>query len=71
MEIQKFKYLSGKINRYFCQFLGLLDNPIQSFSCCVNPDIITLDGIVLSIDSSRIRRQNLQSPWICGQSNER
>ena len=62
---------ASKFNRYFCQFLDLLDNPIDSFTCCNDPEIITLDGIVLSIDSSKIRRQNLKSPWIFGESNQR
>jgi hypothetical protein len=30
-----------------------------------------LDGIVLSIESARIMRQKLQSPWISGESNIR
>lgn len=65
------KHLAGKVNRFFCQFLELLETPTESYSCCTNPEIITLDGIVLSIDSGRIRRQHLKSPWINGESNER
>lgn len=70
-DLEHFKSLSGTINRFFCQFLGLLDQPLDCYSCCTDPEIITLDGIVLSIESSRIRRQNLQTPWVSGESNNR
>ena len=63
--------LSGKINRYFCQFLELLEQPMNSFMCCTNPEIVTLDGIVLSIEAARIRDQKLTYPWIAGVSRSR
>ncbi len=65
------KSLSGKINQYFCQFLELLEHPANSFMCCQDPEIITLDGIVLSIEAARIKSQNLQYPWINGNSKKR
>ena len=70
-EINHFKMITGRINRYFCQFLDLLDHPIESFNCCSNPEIVTLDGIVLSIETARIMRQNLNYPWMSGHSNKR
>ncbi len=70
-KIENFKTLAGKVNRYFCQFLELLDQPMDSFKCCGNPEIITLDGIVISIEAKRIRSENLQYPWIIGTSNNR
>ena len=51
-EINHFKMITGRINRYFCQFLDLLDHPIESFNCCSNPEIVTLDGIVLHLLNS-------------------
>jgi hypothetical protein len=63
--------MSGKMNRYFCQFLELLDQPESSYICCATPEIITLDGIVLSIESSRIKKQNLENPSICSEGKSR
>ena len=35
--------------------------------CCGgSPEVITLDGIVMSIESKRIREANLSQPWISG-----
>lgn len=69
--INYLKTIAGKINRYFCQFLELLNQPMESFKCCGNPEIITLDGIVISIEAKRIRAENLNYPWIIGTSNKR
>jgi len=70
-EITSFECLAGIVNQYFCQFLDLLYDKHNSFSCCDNPDIVMLDGIVMSIEASRILRQKLEAPWIIGQSNTR
>jgi len=39
--------------------------------CCGNPEVITLDGIVLSVETSKIKQQGLKTPWIIGNSNTR
>jgi hypothetical protein len=70
-ELKYFRNMTGKINRYFCQFLELLQNPFDLGSCCEHPEIVTLDGIVLSIESAKIRKRNLQTPWVCGESKKR
>ena len=70
-DLNNLRGLSGKVNRYFCLFLNLLDIPTSSFHCCKDPDIITLDGIVLSIGSDKIRKQNLQYPWVIGECKTR
>ena len=70
-DLKHFLCLSGKVNRFFCQFLGLIEQPENCYVCCRNPEIITLDGIVLSVETKKISRQNLQAPWISGESNLR
>ena len=56
--------MSGKINKYFCQFLSLLNQPVQSYLCCEDPEIIALDGLGLTIETRRINSQNFVYPWI-------
>ena len=61
--------LSGAVHGYFCQFLELLEQPEELYSCCENPEIVCLDGLVMSIENARIREQKLSSPWLSGESN--
>jgi hypothetical protein len=57
--------LSGSVNQFFVQFLKLLEYPPAVMRCCGgSPDIIALDGIVMSIESKRIRAAKLSQPWI-------
>ena len=56
--------MSGKVNKYFCQFLSLLNQPVQSYLCCENPEIVALDGLGLTIETRRIDSQNFKYPWI-------
>ena len=56
---------------FFCQFLSILQVPEKSTVCCQNPDKITLDGIVLSIETARIKKQELRTPWIQQETSER
>lgn len=61
----KLQQLSGSINQFFMEFLKLLEYPAGVMKCCGgSPDTITLDGIVMSIESKRIRDAKLTQPWI-------
>ena len=61
----KMERLSGSTSQFFFSFLKLLEYPKSVMKCCGgNPDIITLDGIVMSIDSKRIREATLVRPFI-------
>jgi len=72
LAVKSLRSLTQKINRFFCQFLTLLQHPDNAYICCQNPDIITLDGLVLSIETRRIQQQNLAEPWILScNKNER
>ena len=66
---QTLNTLSGLVNRYFTLFLELVELPKDSYMCCGNPEVITLDGIVLSVETSKIKQQGLKTPWIIGESN--
>ena len=69
---KEFKKFDAKNQSFFCQFLTLLQHPDNAYICCQNPDIITLDGLVLSIETRRIQQQNLTEPWILScNKNER
>ena len=41
----------------------LIDFPESLFRCCSDPDIVCIDGIVLSIESWRIKERNFTAPW--------
>jgi hypothetical protein len=71
-QLRSLKYLSGRVNRFFCQFLEILNQPHVSYSCCIDPKIITIDGIVLSVETKRIKRQfeNYENPCHSGKGNE-
>jgi hypothetical protein len=56
--------LAGKINEMMMHFVRLIDYPERIFQCCENPKIVTVDGIVLSVESSRIQSRKLKEPWI-------
>jgi len=68
-QINHWTALSGTIHGYFCQFLELLEQPEHLYSCCLNPEIVCLDGLVMSIENAKIREQKLSTPWISGESN--
>lgn len=61
----KLERLSGTINQFFHHFLKLIEYAPDVMKCCDgSPDIITLDGIVMSIESKRIKDAKLSQPWI-------
>jgi hypothetical protein len=61
----KLERLSGSINQFFHHFLKLVEYPADVMKCCDgSPETITLDGIVMSIESRRVRDAKLSNPWI-------
>ena len=56
--------MGNSIHQYSCQFDELIEQPDSLYTCCQNPRIITLDGIVISVETERIDRQNLETPWV-------
>lgn len=67
---QRWMGLSNVLTSFLAEFYSILDYPKALFSCCDNPEIVSADGItylitgiVLSIESDRIKAENLQTPW--------
>jgi hypothetical protein len=56
--------LSGKLNEMMTCFIRLIDYGPRMFNCCINPKVVCIDGIVLSVESTRIERRHLTEPWI-------
>jgi hypothetical protein len=55
---------AGLVNQIFVSFCKLLDIPNDLFKCCDEPEMINIDGIVLSIETSRVKQQALNDPFI-------
>ena len=53
---------SCKLPSVLVGYISLLAFPDHLFRCCDNPDINTADGIVLSVESHRLRK--LTQPWV-------
>jgi hypothetical protein len=67
---KRFATLAYKLTSFLGEYLmKLVDIPAQLFSCCSNPSIISMDGIVLSVEQDRIQQANLASPWLNGRSS--
>jgi hypothetical protein len=62
--MQRLINLGGFVNAAMTDFLCLLDYPESKLKCCENPEIVCIDGIVLSCENRRIVNQRLNSPWI-------
>lgn len=60
---EKWKRLRSKVSYAITEFLMLVDLPPKLFQCCSEPDVVCVDGIVLSIESARIKQKNLMTPW--------
>jgi hypothetical protein len=56
--------LAGKLNEMMTCYIRLIDYGPRMFNCCVNPKVVCIDGIVLSVESTRIDRRHLSEPWI-------
>jgi hypothetical protein len=50
--------ISGKLNEMMTCFIRLIDYGPKIFKCCTNPKVLCIDGIVLSVENSRIERRN-------------
>lgn len=58
--------ISGYINQALVEFCRLLVLDNDLFQCCQNPDVICVDGIVISIETRRILASQLSHPWLIG-----
>ncbi|KAI8892601.1 hypothetical protein BC833DRAFT_569954, partial [Globomyces pollinis-pini] len=55
--------MAGKVNRVIVNYLKLVEFPESIFQCCVTPNIVCIDGTVLSIEQRKIKGQELKQPW--------
>ncbi|KAJ2991083.1 hypothetical protein HDV02_003992 [Globomyces sp. JEL0801] len=55
--------MAGKVNRVLVNYLKLIQFPENIFQCCQTPNIICIDGTVLSIEQRKIKGQELNQPW--------
>lgn len=53
--------MAGRVNGIMTGYLRLVDYPVNHFQCCKDPDVVCIDGIVLSVESRRI---NTTTPWV-------
>lgn len=60
------KAMAGKINSILTSFLKLIEYPDSFMNCCKDPDIVCVDGIVLSADHMKVKHQQLDIPWRAG-----
>ena len=58
---KKWMSMAGRVNGVMTAYLALVDYPSNHFNCCEDPDIVCVDGIVLSVESRRIQNQ---TPWV-------
>jgi hypothetical protein len=58
---KKWMSMAGRVNGIMTAFLSLVDYPETHFQCCKDPEVVCIDGIVLSVESRRI---NTTSPWL-------
>ena len=57
---KKWMSMAGRVNGIMTAFLTLVDYPSTHFQCCEHPEVVCIDGIVLSVESRRI---NTTTPW--------
>ena len=53
--------MAGRVNGVMTAYLSLVDYPEKHFQCCEDPEVVCIDGIVLSVESRRI---NTKTPWV-------
>ncbi len=58
---RKWMSMAGRVNGIMTAYLSLVDYPETHFQCCQDPEVVCIDGIVLSVESKRI---NTHSPWL-------
>lgn len=71
-QLEKFwTKLSSKLTMFLAEYYRIVEYPISLFTCCKTPKIVSADGtcyylvvgIVLSIESKKIRAANFQHVW--------
>lgn len=62
------KYMSraGLVNQVQAEFCRIIELDPKLFQCCAEPDIVCIDGIVISIEMQRLSAQRLSQPWLLG-----
>jgi hypothetical protein len=55
--------MAGRWTGMMVDFLTLVEYPTPMFQCCKNPTSVCIDGIVLSVETQRLIKQNLSSNW--------
>ena len=58
---ERWMNMTGRVNEVVTQFLKLVRYPSETFQCCPNPQVLCIDGIVLSVESRRL--QENKAPW--------
>lgn len=58
---KKWMSMAGRVNGIMTAFLALIDYPENHFNCCEDPEVVCIDGIVLSVESRRIQND---TPWV-------
>ena len=58
---KKWMNMTGRVSEIVTQFLMLVRYPDHTFRCCENPQVVCVDGIVLSVESKRLRETS--APW--------
>ena len=59
----KWTNMHSVVNLVLTEFIMLIDFPEPLFRCCQHPEVICVDGIVLSIENRRIKERNFSTPW--------
>lgn len=62
----RFGARAGLVNQVLAEFCRIIDLDPQFFKCCETPEIICIDGIVISVEMQRITAQRLSQPWLLG-----
>jgi hypothetical protein len=60
---------SGYISALLSLFLGNIDYDRAAMVCCKNPSRISIDGIVLGVESRILKELELQRPWLYEQNS--
>lgn len=58
---KKWMSIAGRVNGIMTAYLALVDYPSDHFQCCEHPEVVCIDGIVLSVESRRIQNS---TPWV-------
>lgn len=61
-DIEKIKSYNGVLHETFCEAMELFLYKKDYFICCQSPKVLQMDGVVISIKTSRMPQ--LQIPWV-------